>query len=84
MSVLNDVVRRGVEVTARGVEVALSLPRIALALERLADTSDDIRRVVNGLDKEDIDVARETRVADEESREVEAAARQHARPQAPQ
>jgi NCS1 family nucleobase:cation symporter-1 len=31
-----------------------------------------------------IDVSRETRVADEESREVEAAARQHARPDSPQ
>ncbi len=30
-----------------------------------------------------IDVSRETRVADEESREVEAAARQHARPESP-
>jgi hypothetical protein len=31
-----------------------------------------------------LDVTGETRVADEESREVEAAARQHARPESPQ
>ena len=60
MSLLSDVLRRSVDVTTRGVEVALSLPRIAVALERLADSSEEVRRFLNTLEKDDIDVARET------------------------
>jgi len=66
MSLVTDVVRRGYAVTVRGAEVALSLPRIAIALERLADSSDEVRRFLKALEKDDIDVARETleRLAD--------------------
>jgi ABC-type transporter Mla subunit MlaD len=67
---------RGVEFGRRATDVALALPRIALALERLGDAtpdlhklaeaSDDVRRLLNALAKEDIDVARDTleRLAD--------------------
>jgi uncharacterized protein YoxC len=74
-----DVARRGAEVALALPRIALALERLADATDhlgtlaaasadvrKLADASDDLRRFVNALGKEDIDVARETlqRLAD--------------------
>ena len=70
MSVVESVLRTGVDAARRAGEVALALPRIALALERLADArddlrtlaaaSDDLRRLMSTIGEEDVVLARQT------------------------